>query len=105
MQEFMDNLEAQAETNKDARVRFNQITRHIQGLGLYGTRLGMPQTRRIEGDIWELRPTSDRIFYFCHAGKKIVLLHYFHKKTRATPRQEIEQAQRNRQSYLEGERP
>ncbi|MDZ5724784.1 type II toxin-antitoxin system RelE/ParE family toxin [Acetobacterium sp. K1/6] len=37
--------------------------------------------KHIDGDIWELRPLADRIFFFYWKDNTFVLLHYFHKKT------------------------
>ena len=60
----------------------------------YGTQLGSPYIKHIDGDIWELRPLSDRIFFVGWMGGGFVLLHQFVKKTQKTPKREIEQARR-----------
>ena len=57
--------------------------------------------RHLDGDIWELRPTSDRILFAYAFGNAFVLLHHFAKKTQKTPRQEIEQAKRELQDFLD----
>lgn len=73
----------------------------IQILAQHGTRAGLPYMKHIEGDIWELRPMRERVFFFCWDGKSFVLLHHFTKKTNKTPRREIEQAKRNMQDFRE----
>lgn len=49
---------------------------------------------RIEGEIWELRPIRNRIFFVAWTGESYILLHPFLKKTQKTPRREIEKAKR-----------
>jgi phage-related protein len=55
-----------------------------------------PLVKHIEGKLWKLREESNtniyRVFYVFFAGKRIVLLHGFTKKTQKTPRGEIETA-------------
>lgn len=50
-------------------------------LSEHGTRVGEPYMKHIDGDIWELRPLRDRIFFFGWNGDSFVLLHQFMKKT------------------------
>lgn len=55
-----------------------------------------PLVRHLEGKIWELREESGtniyRLLYAFVTGQRIVLLHGFQKKTRKTPRREIDVA-------------
>ncbi len=101
VKEFIAELNAQASTNKYSRVRVKKIVEHIEILQAYGTNKGLPHMRHIDEDIWELRPTSDRIFFFCYMEKVFVLLHHFQKKTQKTPQREIECAKRNRKDFIE----
>ena len=80
--------------DKDSRVKLNKIRDYVKALSLYGTRLGEPYIKHIDGDIWELRPISDRIFFVGWTGGSFVLLHHFVKKTQKTPAREIAQANR-----------
>lgn len=96
-------LEKQSKTNKRARVLFKKILEYITILKKNGTRAGEKYTKHIEGDIWELRPLGDRIFFFFWINRKIVLLHCFQKKSQKTPRREIEQAKRNLYLFLKNE--
>ena len=50
--------------------------------------------KHIGGEIWELRPVSDRVFFVGWTDGGFVLLHQFAKKTRKTPAREIAQAKR-----------
>ena len=100
----IDELKKRSTNDKQARVSPNKIHSYIAVLERCGTRAGEKFTKHIEGDIWELRPLNDRIFFFCWVNKKIVLLHSFIKKTQKTPRREIEQAKRNMYLFLEEEK-
>lgn len=63
----------------------------------FGKRLAVASAdnKKIEGEIWELRPLDNRILFFAWNGNAFVLLHHFVKKTQKTPKNEIEQAQQN----------
>jgi phage-related protein len=99
--EFIDDLERKSKTSKEARIRFKKILDHLAYLEKFGTRIGYPVVRHIEDDIWELRPNSDRIFFFYWEDNIFVLLHHFMKKTQRTPSGEIEQAKRNLDDFKE----
>ena len=49
--------------DKDSRIKVNKINDYIEILRRYGTRAGAPYIKHIDGDIWELRPLRDRIFF------------------------------------------
>lgn len=55
----------------------------------------------IDGDIWELRPIDERIFYAYRKDNTFILLHHFVKKTNKTPSRELEQAKRNLKDWME----
>ena len=93
--------ELESSKSKDSRIKRNQIATHINVLSEKGTAAGMPYLRHLEGDIWELRPIRDRILFAGVCDDAFVLLHYFVKKSQKTPRQEIEQAKRELQDYIE----
>lgn len=58
----------------------------------------MPLARPLDGKLWELRATGrdgiGRCLYVIATQKRLVVLRAFAKKTRATPRSEIETAWR-----------
>jgi phage-related protein len=59
----------------------------------FGPDLGMPHTRAMSAGLFELRLKSregiGRVFYCTLAGRKIVMLHQFVKKTDKTPPKEL----------------
>ena len=80
--------------DKDSRIKLNKIRDYIRVLKEYGTYAGEPYIKHIEGDIWELRPLSDRILFVAWYKNEFILLHHFVKKTQKTPSREIEKAKR-----------
>jgi phage-related protein len=99
--EFIETLNRNAKTNKQERVRLKKIAEYIELLKAFGTRAGLPATRHIEDDIWELRPNNDRVLFAYWKDKRFLLLHHFVKKTKKTPRREIEKAKHNLKDFLE----
>jgi phage-related protein len=99
--EYLDELSKKAITSKNERVKLKKIVEYLELLEKHGTRLGEPYVKHIEGDIWELRPLSNRIFFFFLKDGKLIMLHHFIKKTKKTPPREIEQAKRNQKDFLE----
>lgn len=98
--EFLEELRKKSSTSKDARIQYKQIGLYIQLLQDNGTRLQENITKHIDDGIWELRPGSNRVFYFFFKDDTFVLLHHFHKKSQKTPRREIEKAKAERADYL-----
>lgn len=66
--------------DKDSRIKLKKINDYIEMLSQYGTQVGEPYLKHIEGDIWELRPLRDRIFFVGWVNGSYVLLHHFMKK-------------------------
>ncbi len=67
----------------------------------YGTRVGKPIVKHIEGKIWEIRPIKNRILFFYWKDNIFVLLHHFKKAARKTPIKEINKAKRNLNDFIE----
>ena len=101
IKDFINELLKNAETNKEERTRAKKLLAYIDALERWGTRAGLPYVKYIEDNIWELRPLNDRVFFFFWKDKTFVLLHHFLKKTRKTPKREIDQAKRNMKDHLE----
>lgn len=57
-------------------------------------------TKHIDGEIWELRPLKHRFLYAYYKDGKYIVLHHFIKKTKRTPKREIEQAKKKLIDYL-----
>lgn len=101
VKEYICELAKKSSADKNSRIKLTKIDFHLQVLKQYGTRAGKPYMKHIEGDLWELRPTNDRIFFFYWQDDAFILLHHFQKKTQKTPRNEIEQATRNMADFIE----
>jgi phage-related protein len=97
-------LKLSRETSKDSRIKSNKINDYIQVLQVHGKKAGEPYIKHIEGEIWEIRPLRDRIFFATWSEESFIILHYFMKKTQKTPAREIEQAKRNLSDYVERRR-
>lgn len=80
--------------DKNSRIKLNKIRDYIKILEQNGLSAGEPYIKHIEGELWELRPIRDRIFFIAWHDNSFVLLHHFLKKSQKTPRKEIEAAKR-----------
>lgn len=89
------------EKSKDSRINLNKISQYIKVLESMGARAGEPFMKHLDGEIWELRPIRNRIFFAAASENGFVLLHHFLKSTQKTPPREIEQAKREFADYLE----
>lgn len=94
-------VELAGNKDKDSRIKLNKIRDYVKALSQYGTLLGEPYIKHIEGNIWELRPLRDRIFFVAWTNGSFVLLHQFVKKTQKTPAREIERAKRELEDLKE----
>lgn len=100
VKEFLDDLDAKAKSNKQAKQLLSKFALYVEILEKSGTRSGLPYTKHIGNGIWELRPKDHRVFFFGWEGSKIVLLHTFRKNTQKTPQREIEQAEKEMNDWL-----
>jgi phage-related protein len=75
----------------DMQAKFARIVALIEGMGL--ERIREPYVKHVEGPLWEMRLTGRdgiaRAIYVTAAGRRVVVLRTFVKKTRKTPRREI----------------
>ena len=99
--EYLDNLNKRGQTSKNERINRDKILAYMIALQEHGTRIGEPIVKHIDGDIWELRPLDNRIFFFYWKDNKYVMLHHFIKKTNKTPPREIKTAQAKMKDYIE----
>ncbi len=78
----------------DMRARLARISRLIAAVGL--ERVGARHVRHLTGPLWEIRLSGrdgiPRALYVVAAGRRLVVVRAFVKKTRRTPRREIELA-------------
>jgi phage-related protein len=87
--------------DKDSRIKLNKIRDYLKVLSEYGTQAGEPYVKHLDGEIWELRPLRDRIFFVSWSNESYMLLHHFMKKTQKTPAKEIEKAKRELEDLKE----
>jgi phage-related protein len=77
------------------RAYYARITREMRK---FGPNLGMPYTRALGDELFEIRARGKegiaRIFYGTVVCGKIIILHGFVKKTDKTPRRELATARR-----------
>ena len=63
---------------------------------LFGPHLKLPHTKAMGSGLFELRLKGRegiaRVFYCTNVGRKIVMLHSFIKKSKKTPRRELDTA-------------
>ena len=78
--------------NRMEQKRASKINDYLQILSMEGKGAGEPYIKHIQGELWELRPARDRIFFVAYVEESFVLLHHFVKKTQKTPQREIEKA-------------
>ena len=82
-----------------------KIMGEISLLEEYGNQMREPYTKSLGDGIFELRTKvgSDisRVLYFFYYGKRIILTNGFIKKTRKTPKSEIELAKKYRNRFIE----
>lgn len=67
--------------NKENRQKNKKISAYIDLLAEMGLMLKEPYIKKLDKEIWELRPLKDRILFASLHNNKIVLLSIFKKKT------------------------
>lgn len=85
--------------SKDDRIKVNKIRKYMQLLETYGFTLNEPYIKKIDSNMWELRPLRDRFLFAYYNGNKFIILSHFVKRTQKTPRYEIERAKRLLEDY------
>ncbi|MBE6105021.1 type II toxin-antitoxin system RelE/ParE family toxin [Anaerovibrio lipolyticus] len=102
--QLLDYLNELEQINsKDSRIKLTKIREYVKALALNGTFLPEKYVKHLDGEIWELRPLDNRILFAGWVDGAFVLLHSFIKKTKKTPKQEIEQAKRELLDFKERE--
>ena len=79
---------------KDLQSKFERIVAMIQASGL--EKMREPYVKHLVGKLWEMRLIGRdgiaRSLYITASGRRVVVLRTFIKKTKKTPRREIEVA-------------
>lgn len=99
VREFIKDLATKHDVQ--SKKTLNKIHEYLDVLSAGGLSVGLPYIRHIEGEIWELRPAGERIFFVAWTGSKFIFLHHFTKKTQKTPRREIDIAKKRLQDLKE----
>lgn len=98
---YIKELNIKSKLDKTSRINLNKVIAYFDLLQKMGTRVGVPVTKHLEGEIWELRPLKNRFLYAYYKDNKFVVLHHFVKKTQKTPRRELEIAKRRLIDFME----
>ena len=101
VKEFILDLRKHSATDKNKRINLQKTVAYLDALEQYGTRVGAPITKHLDGEIWELRPLKNRFLYAYYKENNFIILHVFIKKTRKTPKKELEKAKKNLADFLE----
>jgi phage-related protein len=99
--DYLDDLKSKSATSKTDRINHDKILAYMIILKQFGTRIGQPVVKHIDGNIWELRPLKNRIFFFYWKDNTFILLHHFIKKTKKTPPREIDMARAKMKDFLD----
>ena len=91
--ETLDPVDAEIEALPPGlQARVIRLLEAIENLGL--EQLHEPHVKHLEGKLWELRAKARegiaRGIYVTAAGRRVVVLHVFVKKTQKTPRRAME---------------
>jgi phage-related protein len=80
----------------DMRAKFLRIVQMIEAWGI--ERMREPHVKHLDGRLWEMRMTGRdgiaRAIYVVAAGRRVVVVRAFIKKTQKTPQSELELARR-----------
>ena len=95
-------LSLKEKSDKSSRIKYNKINDYLTALSNYGLKNPEKIIKHLIDDIWELRPLRDR-FLFAPDSDSFIILHWFRKKSRKTPKKEIEKAKLGLSYYLEQE--
>jgi phage-related protein len=91
--------ELKKNNSKENKQKLKKIDSYIDLLSEYGLALKEPYIKKLDKEIWELRPLRDRILFASWYNNKFILLSVFMKQTQKTPPREIEKAKRLLENY------
>ena len=89
--------------NNQEPERISKIRNAMRLLREFGIVESQLNARKLKGarykGLYELRIDSSRIMYFLYTGRKFILVHGFTKKSRETPKRELEVARKRMWDY------
>ncbi|MCD8069351.1 MAG: type II toxin-antitoxin system RelE/ParE family toxin [Lachnospiraceae bacterium] len=98
--DYLDQLKKESKTSKNAKINREKILAYISVLAECGTRIGEPYVKHIEGEIWELRPLKNRVFFFYWGNNTFVLLHHYVKRSQKMPPKELARAKKKWKDFM-----
>lgn len=101
IKDYIQKLASTRYTNKDSKIKFIKVTNYIDLLSVHGLSLSEPYIKKLDKEIWGLRPLRERILFANMHNNKFILLSIFMKETQKTPQKEIEKAKRRLKDYKE----
>lgn len=72
----------------------------FQDLRTRGLKEALVSLRQIEGKLWEIRVSQQRVFYVMVEGPLMVLLHVYKKQSQKAPKREIHLAKNRMKQVL-----
>ena len=72
--------ELSQKNGKDARIKLNKIRDCVKSLSMYGTYVGEPVVKHLDGEIWELRPFGKSHIICCLDRQKFCIVAPFCEK-------------------------
>ena len=84
------------------RARLVRLLETVENVGL--EELGRPHVKHLDGKLWELRVKAEggvaRGIYVTAAGRRVVVLHVFAKKSRKTPQRVLATARQRMKQVM-----
>ena len=71
--------ELDSNPTKENKSTLKKLYYQMERLEYDGTFIGEPLVKQIEGEIWELRPIPNRVFFATLEDNQLILLHQFRK--------------------------
>jgi phage-related protein len=93
VEKYLDGLDA------TEAMRVIAALRDVEANGLAAASVSF---RQIDGKLWEIRPSQQRVFYVVVDGPEMVLLHAYKKQGQKAPRNEIEIARKRMRDVIGG---
>jgi phage-related protein len=72
----------------------------IRALQSFGLKAPGLVTRQLDGKLWEIKASEQRVFYCVATGPIVWLLHAYRKTTQKAPRRELELARERMKEVL-----
>jgi len=90
----------------EIKAKIIRISQLIEQVGVFSVK--EPYVRHLQGKIWEIRASGKekvaRTLYTTVTGKRVIIVRTFVKKTRKTPKREIEIARQRIMEFNHGEK-